>query len=233
MPGLFNKMTAEDLKALGFDPQEIKDIKSGMVSETKIQELINASQTSMMDAMKNQFAELETKLTNGRKSEERREEKPELDSTEFFVDPVTNIKRLISEGTQDVRQHSMQMAADMAYSDAQRSLPHFKLQAIADEVKVEWDKYPIQYKTNPSLLVRNIYDMVVGRHLDEIRMDSDKRDGRYNLFQSGGPNRVSNDTHTSQKPEDLLTPEELKAAKSFDMTPEEYAKNKGGMKYVS
>lgn len=229
---MFNKMTAEDLKALGFDPAEIKAIKDGIVPESKIQELINNSNQSVMDAMKSQFAELESKLT-GPKKQESSNEKPELDSTEFFVDPVTNIKKMIQDGTADVRAHSLQMAADMAYADAQRSFPHFKLQAIADEIKIEWDKYPIQFKGQPQLLIRNIYDMVVGRHLDEIRVDTDKREGKYNIFASGGPNRISNDNNPNKKPEDLLTPEELKAAKSFDMTPEEYAKNKGGMKYVS
>lgn len=233
---ILGKMTVEDLKGLGLDPEDIKNIKAGLVSEDKIKSLIAESNTSIVEQMKNSFTELEKKLskTPEKNTETREEENTDGDKlAEFMADPLAAMDKRINERTQDVRAHSMQMAADLAYDNARRSLPHFSIQAIADEVKTEWDKYPIQVKTNPQLLIQNIYNMVIGRHLDEIRLDSDKKDGKYNLFQTGGISRAPGDLTPPIKPEDKLTPKELAAAKNFGLTAEEYAKTKGEMSFVS
>jgi len=234
---LLGKMTVEDLKALGLDPADIQAIKAGQLSEARIKELISESVgTTIADQVKNGFAELEKKLV-AKPVENKPNDPPNDDSgdklAEFMADPIAAVRKQVIEGTQDVRAHSMQMAADLAYDNARRSLPHFSIPAVADEIKAEWDKYPIQVKGNPQVLIKNIYDMVIGRHLDEIRMDSDKKDGKYNIFQSGGSTRVNGDLTPSKKPEDSLTQKELAAAKAFGISPEEYAKTKGDMSYVS
>jgi hypothetical protein len=243
---ILGKMTVEDLKALGLDPADITAIKSGLVSEDKIKQLIAESNTNTMAEMQKMFTDLETKLRpqSGNKDGNNNNNGDDInngnngggdntnDLTDYMADPIAATKKLIADGTKNIAAHSMQIAADMAYENAARSLPHFKIQAIADEVKTEWDKYPIQVKGNPAVLIRNIYDMVVGRHLEEIRIDTDKKDGKYNLFQSGGANRVTDNSIPSKKPEDLLTPEEEKAAAAFGLTKEDYAKQKGTMRFV-
>lgn len=157
----------------------------------------------------------------------------DIDSVSFMEDPVSATKRITAAAVTGVQLHSLQMACDIAYDEAKRTLPNFDV--FADEIKKEWETYPVPARgIDPRKLIKNLYDLVRGRHVDEITTDTNKREGKYNMVQSvrssGTPDL--NKGGASQKPEDNLTQEELNIAARFGMTPEDYAKSKGGLKYV-
>lgn len=242
---LFRETTKEDLKKLGLDTDELNTKLAKLDSLPSEDSIVTKVQASMNELITNQFKEMENRLRGGQRTENNNnnnnnennnnnnnnENDNAVSAVEFLDDPVKFSKRIATEATQDIRLHSVKLAADMAYQQAQNTMPHFAISAIADEIKTEWDKYPPQLKTNPEALIKNLYSMVIGRHIDEIRTDTNKKEGKYNLIQGGGVNRIINNDPI-RKPEDLLTPEELKAAASFGYTAQEYAEQKGKLKYA-
>jgi hypothetical protein len=153
-----------------------------------------------------------------------------IDPVSFMEDPSGNIKKIVQASIAGTQLHTLGVAADMAYQNAKNTLPHFAL--FEDEIKKEWDKYQIVQKGKPNELIENIYYLVKGRHADEIATDTAKKEGKYNIIQAGGTTVIRKDNSSTGKPEDSLTPEELKIATKWGMTPEDYAKSKGGLKYV-
>jgi hypothetical protein len=138
----------------------------------------------------------------------------------------------MSEGITPVTLHTLNVAADMAYNMARQRLPHFE--KFEPEIRELWNKYTPQQKGQPTELVENLYNLVRGRHLDEILTDSNKKEGKYNLVQSGGTTvmRQAGGEGKSANPEDDLSARELEVAAKFGLTPKEWAEQKGGLKYV-
>ena len=145
-------------------------------------------------------------------------------------DPVGNIKKLLQEVQAPVALHSMSVAADVAYDAAKRNLPYFD--KFDEEIKTIWNKYPVQTKTNPRELIENIYLLVKGKHVDDIITDTNKKEGKYNLVQSGGTQVIRQANTPESKPEDSLSQDELRQAAKFGMTPAEWAAAKAGLKYA-
>jgi len=156
-----------------------------------------------------------------------------LDAVTFMENPVEAVKRIQNVASAPIVAHSLQMACNFAYNEAKRTLPNFGM--FEEEIKKEWDAYPLNAKgADPDKLIKNLYDLVRGRHVDDIMTDTNKKEGKYNFVQSGasGGTGASGNKGPQTKPEDLLTPEELKQAARFDMTPAEYAEQKGKLRYA-
>lgn len=220
------EVTKEDLIKLGLDPEKI-------ITKEQLDAKFTEVSTNINKSISDSFAALEAKLPKQvePKNDKTVTEVTEVDPVEFMTDPVTHTKKAVADAVAPLQLQNLQLAANIAYRDAQTKLPGFSI--FESEIKEEWDKYPPQFKVNPDALIKNIYDMVRGRHQEEVLTDTNKKEGKYNLVQAGGTTRVNNNGNTSvAKPEDSLTVEQLKAAKSFGMTPEEYAKQMGDLKYV-
>lgn len=248
----WGELKKEDLIKAGLDPDAFKaasDKIDKAASKDDITELRNTLATTQQT-----LKDLETSLRNAtaaksngeggegdrggerggeHREEPRRQQGLQIDPLEFMEDPQGAVRKLMSEGLGPVTLHTLNVAADMAYNMARQRLPHFD--KFEPEIKALWDKYGPQQKGNPTELVENLYNLVRGRHVDEIITDSNKKDGKYNLVQSGGTSvmaRAGGGDGKPPNPEDDLSPKELEVAAKFGLTPKEWAEQKGGLKYV-
>lgn len=240
----WGKMEKEDLKNLGLDPDAIKlmsDKLTTAASKTDVDELKNsvAQTQNTLKELENTLKALATSRTTDGGGERKEEPKPttgpqplQIDPLEFMEDPQASVRKLVNEQIAPVTLHTLNVAADMAYNMAKQQLPYFD--KFEKEIKDIWDKYGPAQKGKPGELIENIYNLVKGRHMDEIMTDTAKKEGRYNLVQSGGTSvtgRPGGDGKPSN-PEDLLTDKEKEVAARFGLTPKEWAEQKGGLKYV-
>lgn len=248
----WGELKREDLKNAGLDPDEFKKV-SDKIATAATQDDINAlknSLTETQNTLKELGNTLQTLATKPNSDGGNKDQSGggnsggggnggnggpqplKIDPLEFMEDPQTAVRRLTQEALAPVTLHTLNVAADMAYNMARQRLPHFdKFEA---EIKGLWDKYTPLQKGKPDELIENIYNLVRGRHLDEIITDSNKKEGKYNLVQSGGTTVMgpAGGGGGSRKPEEDLSPKELEIAARFGMTPEQWAKEKGGLKYV-
>jgi len=248
MAGFFRQtnqeLTKEDLVKLGLDPDKAVTKEELTALETRVTQ-------SMTDTIRNSFAELEGKLkpqassqgdddrnnnNNNNNNDDRNNnnnDRHELSPVDFMEDPVKHATDIANRSASAVLLSQMNMASDLAWDRATETLPGFRNDTLKAEIETEWKRYPIANRTNPSQLLRNLHDMVMGRHQDEIMQDTAKKEGKFNIIQAGGGSSRQNTTELPQrKPEDSLTQDELRAAASFGMTAKEYADQKVGLKYA-
>lgn len=243
----WGELKKEDLIKMGVDPDQLKTISDKVAtaaSKDDITELKNTLTTTQ-----NTLKELENSLRTlnerrpandggdnggGKKDEPPQHRGPvNIDPLEFMEDPAGSVRKIMSEGLAPVTLHTLNVAADMAYNMARQRLPHFE--KFEPEIKELWNTYGPAQKGKPDELITNLYNLVRGRHMDEILTDSNKKEGKYNLVQSGGTSvmsRAGGSGGPEAKPEDSLTPKELEVAARFGLTPKEWAEQKGGLKYV-
>lgn len=233
----WNKVTKEDLKEVGLDPDEIKSalaaVKDGSATKEDLGK-VNEALTALGETLKS----LETKLTvvPENKTEDKTENKTEegtVDPLDFMNDPAKHVKELVSKDMAKLQLQNIKIYSDQAYQNAKNdseTYPYFR--RFETEIKKKWDEYPLQFKGQPIDLITNMYKIVVADHLEEIKTETAKGKGTFNVIQSGGGTSGGHGKTEEVKPEDSLTEEELKAAKNFNMTPKEYAEQKGQMRYV-
>lgn len=239
MPSFFKtgdkEFTKEDLIKLGLDPDKV-------ITDDKLKESETRITTSLTESIRASLSEMENRLKTPPRQEQRQEERQEQrqDNKEEQIDPVTFMEDPVKHSTDianrvgaAVLNQQLKFAADSAWERGKETLPGFKNDALAAEIEEEWKKYPDHKTGNAASLLRNLHDMVMGRHQSEIMQDTAKKEGKFNLVQSGaGSGRQNIIEQMQKKPEDSLTQEELKAAASFGMTAVEYAGQKGSLKYV-
>lgn len=246
----------EDLVKAGLDPDQFKTVSEKIekaASKDDITELKNALATTQ-ETLKTLEASLRTVAAaggspadssrhqnqddqNGGRQQQQPQGGPQgpitIDPLEFMENPTAAVRRIMSEGVTPITLHTLNVAAEMSYNMAKQRLPHFE--RFEAEIKELWQKYTPQQKGKPDELIENLYNLVRGRHLDEIMTDTNKKEGKYNLVQAGGTSVIGRNAggeSGGRKPEDDLSPRELEIAGRFDMTPEEWQKQKGGLKYV-
>jgi hypothetical protein len=240
----WGELKKEDLIKAGLDPDAFKaasDKIEKAASKDDVTELKNALATTQqtLKNLETSLQSLSERKSNGDGGEHKEppKETPKgpltIDPLEFMEDPTMSVRRIMNEGLAPVTLHTLNVAADMAYNMAKQRLPHFE--KFEGEIKEIWDKYTPQQKGKPGELVENIYNLVRGRHIEEILTDTAKKDGKFNLVQSGGTslvNRAGGTGGPEAKPEDLLSDKEKEVAAKFGLTPKEWAEQKGGLKYV-
>lgn len=234
----------EDLIKAGLDPDQItimseklnKAASTDDVNELKgavattqntLRELQNTLQT--LAAQRNAEGGNEGRQPTERHVQPNQAEPVKIDPLEFMEDPTSAVRKIMSEGITPITLHTLNVAAEMSYNLARQKLPHFE--KFEGEIREIWNKYTPGQKGKPDELIENIYNLVRGRHLDEIMTDTNKKEGKYNMIQPGGSTVVSAGGGSRKDDEDL-TPKELEVAGRFGMTPEEWKKQKGGLKYV-
>lgn len=247
----WGELKKEDLIKAGLDPDTFKTV-SERIDKAASKEDVDAIKntlTSTQETLRNLEATLTRMSAAGGPDDNNRQQnnnnqggnqnqnyQPQgpikIDPLEFMEDPTASVRRIMSEGITPVTLHTLNVAADMAYNMARQRLPHFE--KFEPEIKELWDKYTPAQKGKPTELVENIYNLVRGRHLDDIITDTNKKEGKYNLVaQAGGTSVVNRSGDTSgRKPEDDLTPKELEVAARFGLSPKEWAEQKQGLKYV-
>ena len=246
----WGELKKEDLVKVGVDPDALKamgDKINDAASKNDITELKTtlASTQETLRALENSLRTVaaakegdqnDQNDQNRNRPQNQNSGQPQpvnIDPLAFMEDPQGSVRRLVSEAMGPTILHSLNVAAELAYNQARQRLPYFE--KFESEIKELWNKYTPGQKGKPDELIENLYNLVRGRHLDEIMTDTNKKDGKYNLVQSGGTtvmSRVSGDGGSGRKPEDDLTEQERATAARFGMTPAEWAAQKGNLKYV-
>ena len=235
------ELTPEDIeKVMGMKPDQIKAMLDLVPTlKTKMEE--QDTKLGGIEDIKTTLAQLSEKLktpaikpnnsggnnnnNNNNNNNDGSNNNDDNFDERFLLDPKTVIKELIAQGTGGVAATAINTSAEMAYNNFRLSKRDFA--AFEKEVKEEWDKFPVQAKTNPSALVENIYNMVRGRHQEEVLVDHAKKDGRF-FIESGGSatSNASNNGGGDKKPEDQLSQDELDICKKWDIKPEAYIARK-------
>ena len=247
----WGELKTDDLKNAGLDPDEFKKI-SDKINTAATQDDITSLKNSLLETQ-NTLKELGNTLQTlsaarsnegGNKDQggggnrggnddggNRGPQPLKIDPLEFMEDPQGSVRKLANEMLAPVTLHTLNVAADMAYNMARQRLSHF--QTFETEIKEIWNKYTPAQKGKPDELIENIYNLVRGRHLDEIMTDTNKKEGKYNLVQSGGTSVIGKPGGEQKgNLEDSLTDREKEVAAKFGLTPKEWAEQKGGLKYV-
>jgi hypothetical protein len=248
----WGELKKEDLIKAGLNPDEINAL-SGKIANAATKDDITSMQSALTETQ-NTLKNLEATLRTLNASKEGGDDgnrggnndsnrgnnngggnnQPQplnIDPLEFMENPTASVRKLANEMLAPVTLHTLNVAADMAYNMARQRLPHFD--KFEPEIKELWNKYTPAQKGRPDELIENIYNLVRGRHLDDILTDTAKKEGKFNLVQSGGTTVVgSQNGGSSRKPEDDLTEKEKEVAARFGLTPKEWAEQKGGLKYV-
>jgi hypothetical protein len=246
---LTKEQVVEKLKDAGFNTQEITDklktISEGSATKAEVEAL-----TASMTDIKNTLVGLQTTLQTNKENNNNnnsnndpnnrsnngggsvnRQEPLTIDPLKFMEDPTGAVRQLLNEQTTPIMLHTLHIAAEVAYNTAKNSLPYFD--KFETEIKELWDKYTPAQKATPGELINNLYNLIKGRHMDEIIMDTNKKEGKYAMIQSGGTSVINRPDGTqTKKPEELLTDQELASARKLGITPADWAASKAGLKYV-
>ena len=101
------------------------------------------------------------------------------------------------------------------------------------EIEEELAKQPLEARINPEF-VKNCYNVVVGRHADEIQNDAIKGSGKFFVESVGSSSGAGShgEDNSKKKPEDRLSAKELDYAKKLRITPEQYLAQKEKLEYV-
>jgi hypothetical protein len=254
----WGELKKEDLVKAGLDPDSFKSMSDKIAtaaSKADVDE-IKGTLTTTQETLKNLEATLRNLSAGGGQDSPRNQDQNnsdnnqnnnsqnnrgqnngpqgpvKIDPLEFMENPTDSVRRIMGEAITPLTLHSLNIAAEMSYNMARQRLPHFE--KFEPEIKELWNKYTPGQKQKPDELIENLYNLVRGRHMDEIMTDTNKKEGKYNMIQSGGSSIVSRPggETSGRKPEDDLTPKELEVAARFGLTPKEWAEQKQGLKYV-
>ena len=237
----WGEMTSEQiatkLKEAGFDTAQINQkLKTldGVASKEEVKAIADsvANTQATLAQLENTLRESMGKpKTEPQNTDDGKPKGPfTVDPLQFMEDPTNAVRQIINAEVGPMAIHTLTMSAEMAYNNAKMRLPNFDV--FEEEIKKEWDKYPVQNKGNAAQLIENLYYLVRGRHQDEIITDTNKREGRYNLVQSGGTRIVNRDEQPKKDPVKDLTDREREVAARMGISAEDYAATKGTLKYA-
>lgn len=232
----FGKLTVDELKAMGLDPEQIKAIKEKMdgIDTTKLSKLdkVDGMETTLNE-IKDGLAALTQKVAStppAKKGEEEPVVKSEEEELDFVLDPAKATATLVGRTMGPVVNAVVSMRADSNYRDFKASNPR-GFGKFEKEIKDMWDKQNVAAKGGEkgSELIENIYKIVIANHIDEIQ-----KEPKTFFIESGGGAVNTNKDNSELPAEQQLTPDELKAAKDWGLTPQDYLteKKKGVVSYA-
>lgn len=232
------KITKEDLKELGLDPELLQTLKDKGVTKDELTTLKTELLTSVTDQIKAGFTELEGKLkpavNTNTNTNTNKEEEPD-DQTRFLTDPAKFVKDEVNNLRGQAAVEIMKTRRDIALQNAQNNLKGFKNDTLKAEIMKELDeKYDAmkmaRFGSDPITLIQQVHDMILGRHHDEIIQDTNKREGKYNLVHSGSSsNSNTNSALNSIGGKRQLSAEEKEMAKKYKMTEDEWLQQEKDM----
>lgn len=230
------ELTKEDLIKAGLDPADLAEMKANGVKKADLDSMkteFTTSLTSITESLKALEAKIGQPVVKQDNSDNKdNADKPD-EQTEFLTDPVGFTNKKMSQAVGYAALTSTKMRMDLALDRAKATLRGFRNEALKTEIMEEWNKYkPEQFAMSkdfdPDLLITKVHNMVMGNHIDDINRDTDKKEGKFNMVASstGGGGGRSNIEEGNKKPEDQLTPIEIKQAARYGMKPEEWLAQK-------
>lgn len=241
----FGKITKEDLVAAGLDPDKLAEFQAKGVTKEMLDALEAKMTTTIADTIKTQFAELEGKLkppttttttTTNNSGGDNKLPTPEEEMADYLANPTDYINRKTAMGHAATIIENKKLLRSLAYKNAINTLPGMKNAAIKEEVDKEWEKYtPELFARNngdPEKVLEQVYHMIMGKHMDDITRDANKKDGKYNIIQGGGSSSsftTSTSTSTTDDGKPKLTEAEKAVASKFGMSEDEWIKQEKDM----
>lgn len=253
----FGKITKADLVEAGLDPDKFTELVGKSVTKEQLEalktELTTSIQTSITDQIKAGFTELETKLApkgrggnggggdnNDDGNKGSTQPTPEEEQLEFATDPTGYVKKKVGALGSAALIEFKNMARNLAWDTMKgnTSLIGFHNAELLNEITEEWKKYPAELfarnNGDPAVTLRQVHDMVIGRHHADIKRDSDKKEGKYNIVQSDSSsssfnNGSNNNSNKGPNDKRTITPDEQVLARKFGMSDEEWMKQEEDM----
>lgn len=233
----FGKVEAQDLKDAGLDVEEFKKLIGTAVSKADL-ETLKTEQKTALDEIKGSIASLTEAFTKGRTTEPTtttttttgQKTAEELDmerQNEFATNPTDYVDRRTQTAIFSGKVDVMKMRFEDAIREAKKSRRTLGNSELAKEFDDEIKKYTpenlVRMNANPFTLIDQVHDMIVGRHHEEIVRDRDKKDGKFNLVQSGSSSgNSSTNNPTPENKDGELTAQEKTIAAKFGMTEDEW-----------
>jgi hypothetical protein len=243
--GRNQELTAEDLKKAGLDPADLAEMKANGVKKADLDTFKTELSTSIAEQIKNSMQELETKLRpqpikkEGEDQNNNNKDQQVDENADFYNSPTDYIKKQMNQGVAFTAIQTTKIRMDLAMDRARAMLKGFKNDTLRKEIEDEWAQYKpehlaMQKDFDPDKLITKIHNMVMGNHMEEINTDTAKREGKFNMVMSGnggggGNHNVGGGDNSNKKPEDQLTPVELKQASRYNMTAQEWLDQKKSM----
>jgi hypothetical protein len=230
--GFRSNLSEDEVKELlgGMTPTELKakleQITSLQGDMTTVKDKINT-----LDSIQNTLTDLSTKLTarhapkedeGGGGTPKEEEEGTELD---FLAEPEKSVQSIVDKAIGPVKGVTVAIYGEMNYNTFKASNPR-GFNKYEKEIRAEFDKQPPAARANPKL-IENIYKIVLADHIDDIAKEPNT------FFVETGTSKPNNTTEpVTKKPEELLSPGELKQAEIWGMTPAQWAAEKGKLNYA-
>ncbi len=236
------RLTKEELKEAGLDPEMVTGMKTvldGM--DDKIKNAVteaNKANAATLDELKAGLSVIATKLGSSSNSNSNNQNQNNNSNNnndgnqnieepaDWLLDPEKAATALVNKSVGGVAVLAANMRSDMNYttfkSTGARGFVKFE-----KEIKEMYDKEPLANRCNPKL-IENIYKIVIAEHIDEIA----KTGETFFLESSVGGVRGSTD-QPKKKAEEILNKDELEIAAKWGITPEDYLKEREGLKGVT
>ena len=239
----WNKVTAEELKELGLDPEVFKKLaEKNTALETQLVDM-KKSQDDTFNGIKNSITAMENSLksfkpaaatggnggntggnaggsggnnSGGEGSGDAGDKAEELD---FLMEPEKSTRSVVNKAVTPLLAATAEMRADMIYNRfANQNLKGFR--KFEKEIKELWDKQNVVSRQNPELL-ENCYKIVIANHVDEIQ-----KGGESFFIESGSASNLPGTMAdgTKKKAVDVLNKDQLEQCQKWGIDPEEYLK---------
>lgn len=226
------KVTVEDLVALGLDPAQIKAIKDKIdgIDPTKLSKLdkVDGLETSLND-IKAGLADLTQKFSSVTPPAKGAKEEvtPTEEEPDFILDPAKATQQVVAKSMSPIVTTVAEMRASTNYDRFKMTNPK-GFAKLEPKIKEIWDKQNLGNRQNPEL-IENIYKIVLADNIDQIMKEPET----FFIETSRSSSTAPPDT-TKKKAEEVLSKDELEAAKSWGLSPDEYLeeKNKGAVNYA-
>jgi hypothetical protein len=230
------RLTKEELKEAGLDTEVVAGMKTTLDGmDDKIKNAVteaNKINTATLEELKNSMATLAGKFAaagnkgnDNKGNDDKGNDDNQDEAPDWLMDPEKAANALVDKKVGGVAVLAANMRADMNYATFKSTSPRGFLK-FENDIREMWSKESLASRCNPKL-IENIYKIVIADHVDEIA----KTGETFFLEPPSSGTRGSTD-QPKKKAEEILTKDELDLAAKWGVTPEDYLKEREGIKGV-
>lgn len=213
-------------EALGITTEEAK----AKLAELDIVKASLAAKDTEIATMNNNLATLTTEVTELKKNQ-KVQEPPKNDPQQHVLrDWMEDADGAFQDRVKPVVGLSLDVKAEVVLDRVIRKVERDPRYSLFEKEFKDLVKSGDLVARGQEAFVQNCWDVVVGRHVNDIMRDQAAGKGTY--FVESGRNQSNGGTQPEKKPVDFMTEDEKKEAARFGLTPEQWLKSRGGIKFV-
>lgn len=221
MPVFPRQVEIKPEEIIGMKPEELKDKLDKAVTKTDL----DSFRTDILQTVKDSLKTIEVKAAPPDKKEVK-DDKEEKPLTSFIEDEDTAFDERFNKRISPIVTSTLALSANLA-TNILKDKPYYHDKGLKAKVDEALSKQTLANRANPAF-VENLYKIIVSDHMDEIREGKIKTSAELESARNSNSNSNSNNNTIK----DTLTEDEKLYCKRFNMTEEQYLKQKKEMKYV-